>query len=388
MPERDLLMIPGPVMCHPAVLRALSRPVMGHVTPEFINIFGETLERLQEVLKGEKSQAVVVAGSGTLAMDMTAASLLEPGDKVVVLNTGVFGDRFAAICERYGAEITTLQAELGDVVPSEEMEKALQQGKYKLLTVTHVDTSTGVIMDIEAVARLAAKHGVLSVVDGICAAAGAEVRFDEWGIDVYVTASQKALGVPPGLAILMVGSRALTAYEARRTPVTNYFADLGNWLPIMRAYQGRERAYFATPAVNLICALHVSLELILAEGLENCYRRHELFSQAFKAGMTALDLQLVPVNLQVAAPTLTAIYYPDGVDADLLTKIRERGVTVTGGIHPQIRDRYFRVGHMGAITANDLLATIGAIEGALHASYYEFDLGAGLAAAQERLAGA
>lgn len=386
MNERELLMIPGPIEFDPAVIRAMTVHLPGHMAPDFIQVFGRALDGLKQVfLAPEDSQPFVVAGSGTLAMDMAAANLIEPGDRALVVNTGFFSDRFAAICARYGATVDQLTAELGDVVPMEQIADSLARHKYKLVTVTHVDTSTGVRMDVSELGRIARQNGALSVVDGVCATAGEEFRQAGWDIDIYLTASQKAVGVPPGLALLVASRQALEAFQARKTPVANYYADWANWLPIMQAYQARRPSYFATPAVNLVAALDVSVGQILAEGMEARFRRHQVISDAFKAAITALELKQVPVRPEIAANTLTAIYYPDGVDAGLLGRIRKHGVVVAGGLHPRIRDRYFRVGHMGVVSASDVLATVGAIERALAESGYALKEGDGLAAAQSIL---
>jgi len=386
MTERNLLMIPGPINFDPAVLRAMAIATLSHVSPEFIAIFGEAIEKLRQVFLAERGQPFVVAGSGTLAMDMAAANLIEPGDRALVVSTGYFSDRFAAILERYGAQVAQVRAAIGDVPPVVGVEAALSDGGYKLLVVTHVDTSTGVATDVKALAQLAGKHGALSVVDGVCATAGMECLQGEWGIDVYLTASQKAIGVPPGLAILVASPRAIEAFKGRKTPVLNYYADWANWLPIMEAYEARQPSYFGTPPVNLIYALRESLDQILAEGMEARFRRHRALSDAFKAAVSAWGLQQVPLEPAKAAHTMTAIYYPEGVDSSLLALIKKGGVVVAGGLHPAIKDKYFRVGHMGAVSPGDILATVGAIELALIDSGYEVEPGIGLAAAQERLA--
>ncbi len=386
MKDRKLLMIPGPVEFTPDVLRAMGMPTTSHVAPNFIEVFGRALERLRQVFLCPSGQPFVLAGSGTLAMDSAAANLVEPGDRALVVNTGVFGDRFASILERYGATVTQVRAPaIGDAPPLDEVESALRQADYKLMTITHVDTSTAVGVDVKGLAALGRAAGTLVVVDGVCAVAGEEMRQEEWGIDLALTASQKAVGVPPGLALLVVGPRAMEAFRQRRTPVGSYYADWTHWLPIMEAYEARRPSYFGTPPVNLIWALDVSLGQILAEGLEARFARHRLLSAAFKAAMAALGLRQVPVSAERAAHTLTAVYYPDGVDSRLLGHISTAGAIVAGGLHPAIKDRYFRVGHMGAVTPSDILATVGAIEQGLAQAGYRFSPGAGLAAAQAAL---
>jgi len=382
----ELLMIPGPVEFEPAVLQAMATKTPSHISPDFIEVFGRSLERLREVFLTKGGQPFVVAGSGTLAMEMAVANLIEPQDRVLLMDTGYFSHRFDSICERYGARVTQAGGKLGDVPSLEEVERGLRDAKYKLLLVTHVDTSTGVRVDVAALGGLARQYGAVSVVDGVCATGGEEFRQEEWGVDICLTASQKALGVPPGLAILMVSPLALDSFRKRRTPVANYYVDFANWLPVMEAYEARKASYFGTPPVNLIYALWESLDEILKEGMEARFRRHRLISEAFKAAMTALGLKQVPA-LEVAAHTMSAIYYPEGVGNELLGEIRERGVVVAGGLHPQIKERYFRVGHMGGVSSNHILATVGAIEGALSSCGYRFELGAGLVAAQKVLKG-
>ncbi len=388
MKNRKLLMIPGPVEFTPEVLAAMGLPTTSHVAPNFIEVFGQALERLREVFLFPEGQPFVVAGSGTLAMDMAAANLIEPGDRALVVSTGYFGDRFAAILERYGAQVTVVQPPaVGDAPPPEAVAAALRQGQYRVMTVTHVDTSTGVIADVPTLAGLGREHGALVVVDGICSVGGEELHPPEWGVDVVLTASQKALGVPPGLAMLLAGPRAMEAFRRRKSPVQNYYADWSNWLPIMEAYEARKAAYFGTPPVNLVWALNVSLGQILEEGMEARFARHRHLSAAFKAAMEAIGLAQVPVSRSRAAHTLTAPYYPEGIDARLLGLVGQAGAIVAGGLHPAIRDRYFRVGHMGAVAPSDILTTVGAIEWALARSGYWFDVGAGLAAAERVLAG-
>jgi alanine-glyoxylate transaminase / serine-glyoxylate transaminase / serine-pyruvate transaminase len=384
MKNRKLLMIPGPIEFTPDVLRAMGMPTTSHVAPNFIEVFGQVLEDLRKVFLAPSGQPFVVPGSGTLAMDMAASNLVEAGDHALVVNTGYFSDRFARILERYGAIITHVHSRtIGDVPPLSEVESALQLIKPKLMTITHVDTSTAVATNVKELAALGRKHGALVVVDGVCATAGEEMRQDEWGIDLALTASQKALGVPPGLAVVVAGPRAMETYKKRTNPVGNFYADWTEWLPIMQAYEGRKPSYFATPAVNLMWALNVSLKGILAEGMEARFARHKKLSDAFKAGMSALALKQVPVRPENYATTLSGVYYPDGVDKGMLKFVDEAGVIVAGGLHPAIREQYFRVGHMGAVTGSDIIATVAAIESGLARAGYKFEKGVGIVAAQE-----
>ena len=388
MKDRKLLMIPGPIEFTPEVLRAMGMPTASHVAPNFIEAFGQALERMRQVFLAPNGQPFVVAGSGTLAMDMAASNLIEPGDKALVVNTGYFGDRFAAILQRYGAQVTQVPAlAVGDVPDLSEVETALAGGDYKLMTITHVDTSTAVAADVETLAALGRRHGTLVVVDGVCSVAGEEMRQEAWGIDLALTASQKAIGVPPGLALVVAGPRAMDAFYRRKEPVGSYYSDWSLWLPIMEAYEARRPSYFGTPPVNLIWALNASLGQILAEGMDARFARHRRLSEALKAAITALGMSQVPTGPDRAANTLTAPYYPEGIDASVLGFINEEGAILAGGLHPSIKAQYFRIGHMGAVNAADILSTIGAIERGLVRAGYRFEAGIGVAAAQRVLAG-
>lgn len=383
--DRSLLMIPGPIEFEPDVLNAMSRKTAGHTAPDFIELFGSCLARLRDVFRAPDGQPFVVAGSGTLAMELAAANVVEPGDHVLVVNTGYFGDRYASLLSRHGAEVEQVEAPLGQAPPGEEVARVLQNGSFKAMVATHVDTSTGVRVDVEGLATVAREHDVLSIFDGVCATVGEVFEQTAWGADIYLTASQKALGVPPGLAVVMAGPRAIAAWERRTSPVHSYYCDWGEWLPIMRAYEEGRAAYFGTPPVNLIYALDVSLTHILEEGMEAVWERHEQVGRAFRAAWEALALEPVPTSSDLMANTLSALYYPQGVDASLTKRVRAEGVVVAGGLYPDIKTDYFRVGHMGAIKPNDVVATIGAIERALHAANAPVELGAGVSAAQRIL---
>lgn len=386
MSERDLLMIPGPIEFDPSVLRVQAMPTLGHTSPEFIEIFGRTLDRLREVFMSPGGQPFVIAGSGTLAMEIAICNLVEPGDKVLVVDHGYFGARMAAIVQRYTGNVLTLTAPLGSVVHPEQIEEVLHRERVKVMTVTHVDTSTGVRADVKKLAALANQFGTLTVVDGVCATGGEECRQDEWQVDISLTASQKAIGVPPGLALLMVSPRALGAWNARKTPVSNYFGDFGQWLPVMQAYQARKPAYFGTPPVNLIYALDKSVELILAQGMPARIAWHQTVGRAFQAAARAIGLREVPIWPEIAASTMSAWYYPEGLNPGFLGQVKKRGVVLAGGLHPKIKDQYFRIGHMGGITRGDILATVGAVEAALAELGAPVQAGAAVTAVAQELA--
>jgi len=364
--KRKLLMIPGPIEFEPEVMEAMSVPTPSHVAPDFIESFGHALEMMKQVWMCPSGQPFVVAGTGTLAMDIAGSNLIEPGDHALVISTGYFGQRYAHLLKRYGANVILLTAPVGDIVPMDEIEAELQKRQYKLMTFTHVDTSTAVMNDPKPIAALGKKYDVLTILDGVCSVAGEEIQQEAWGIDVVLTASQKAVGVPPGLALLMVSPKAMAAWKNRSTPVGNYYADFENWLPIMEAYIQRKPSYFGTPAVNLILALEKSLELILKEGMEQRIERHRKVGHAFREGLKSMGLKIIPVNDSVAANTLSAPYFPENVQGPaVISGIGDEGVIVAGGLLAEIKTRYFRVGHMGMTGKNEVITTLKAIEASL-----------------------
>jgi alanine-glyoxylate transaminase / serine-glyoxylate transaminase / serine-pyruvate transaminase len=361
----DLLLIPGPVQLSPAVLEALARQPLAHTSPEFIGSFGSSLDMLGKIFLSKTAQPMIVSGSGTLAMECAISNLIEPGDKALVVSSGYFGDRFQPLIERHGGEVTLLSVEAGEAPSAEAAETMLEHGGYRLMTVTHVDTSTGVATDIKRFAEIARRHNVLLVVDSVCGIGGMEFRMDEWDVDLCLTGSQKALAAPAGLAILMIGQRALERFHARKEPSRSYYADWAQWLPIMKAYSECRPAYFATPAVNLFSALEATLREILAEGIENRWARHKQMSSFFKDELEQLGFEAVPSGRAVAATTMSAYYYGKLADSTLCSKVKNRGVTLAGGIHKDIKDRYFRVGHMGNVTESQLEQALKAIKSCL-----------------------
>ncbi|HUH27375.1 alanine--glyoxylate aminotransferase family protein [Gelidibacter sp.] len=386
MKGRKLLMIPGPIEFEPEVLQAMGMATTSHVAPGFIEVFANSLELMREVWKAPKGQPFIVAGTGTLAMDMAACNLIEKDDSVLVISTGYFGKRFKDIMERYGATTTILEAPLGEVISLEAIERELKTKQYKALTITHVDTSTGILVDPEPIAKLATKYNTLSILDGVCSVAGEAIDQEEWGLDVVLTGSQKAIGVPPGLALLMVSEKAMKVWNKRKTPVANYYSDWQNWLPVMRAYEERKPSYFGTPPVNLIVALETSLKIICKEGLSERVIRHQVLANAFRAGITALNLEILPKTNHLAANTLTAVYYPKGIDGTaIVTKMANNNVIVAGGLLSDIKTSYFRIGHMGSVSPNDLIAVLSALERSLSELGHQMELGKCLAAFQNEI---
>ena len=381
MTERKLLMIPGPTNVDPAVLRALSKPTLAHTDPQFVETFKETLENLRRVFM-TKHQVFALAGSGTLALEVGIANIIEPGDKVLNVVTGYFGDYFAKISKAHGAVQKTLEIPWGKCIESHQVREALKEDDYKAVTVTHVDTSTGVVNPIKEIGRVVRENSdAFYIVDTVCSLGGIEVRVDDWEIDACVSGSQKCIGLPPGLALFSMSDRVLSLLEERKTPVGMWYGDIRNWLPIMMD----PSKYFATPPVNMIYALSESLRSILAEGLENRFKRHHIIAEAFRAAMDALNIEIVAQE-KCRADTLTAAYYLENIeDGSFRSEMRKLGIIVASTIGP-IKGKGFRVGHMGNVTENDILSTIGAIETTLARLGCTCGFGVGYAAAQKKLA--
>lgn len=236
----------------------------------FVKCFAETLTMLRDLMqtKNPSSQPFVISGSGTLGWDQVAANLAERDEDVLVLHTGYFADSFADCFETYGVKPTQLKAPIGDRPQLPEIEEALKQKKYKLLTVTHVDTSTGVLSEIKNLTQMVRRVSpeTLVIVDAVCSVGCEDIQFDNWDLDVVMTASQKAIGCPAGLSIVMASERAMNVFKNRKTPPSSYFASWKNWTPIMQNYEASKPSYFATPSPQLIHALRLLLVLCEAFG--------------------------------------------------------------------------------------------------------------------------
>lgn len=355
--EHKLLVIPGPIEVSDEVLYANAHPSMSHVSPDFIPVFGDCIRLLRDVLFTKSGQPFLISGSGTLGWDQVASNLVEPGENALVLHSGYFGDSFAECLETYGAKAAQLKGPIGGSPTELEIEGALKEKRYKVLTITHVDTSTGVLSPVKTIAEIVKRVSpdTLVIVDAVCAVASEEIRFDDWGIDVVITATQKGLSTPPGLSVVVASQRALGVFEDRRSPITSYYASWKKWLPIMKAYESGNPAYFATPPVNLIYAFHESLKSI-TQGkvtLEERFRLHREASEKIKKAAEDLGLKQLPLAPHLSANGMTALYFPDGLTAgDIIPRLSRKDIVVAGGLHKEIRDKYFRVGHMG-LTAVD-----------------------------------
>jgi alanine-glyoxylate transaminase/serine-glyoxylate transaminase/serine-pyruvate transaminase len=381
MDERSLLMIPGPTNVAPSVLSTLARPTLSHVSSTFADILKQTLADLGKIFKTKSGLILPLAGTGTLGSEVALANVIEPNDKVLAVSNGYFADRLGEVAATLGAKVDRVPVAWGSVADPNEVEKKLSTDNYKALLVVHVDTSTGAANPIEKLGRVARSRDILFIVDAVCSLGGMDVESDAWGIDVCFTGSQKALGVPPGLAIVSFGPNALKAREERKAPIGTYYGDLKRWAPVMED----PTKYFATHPVNMIYALHHSCNMILSEGLDARFARHTRMAEAFRAAMMSIGLQLLCKENECAS-TLTVTRYPNGViDSEFRKTMAEKyGIVVAGGLGP-LSQKVFRVGHMGNINRNDLLATIAAVEGSLMEQRFEFT-SSGVAAANRTLA--
>lgn len=363
-------MNPGPIEFDTRVLKEFSAEGISHVDPTVIEVFGQCIEKMRKVFLAPDGQPFIVAGSGTLGWDMVGANLVNKDDHVLVVNNGYFGDSFGECLERYGAQVTHVRAEVGSQPNVTDLTTALTSGKkFRLVTITHVDTSTGVLAHVEKFARVIRQHqpDTLIIVDGVCALGGEECRMKDWDLDVVLTGSQKCIGVPAGLSLVVARPRALQVFDAC-TSTVRYYVDWRNWFPIMKNYEARRPSYFATPSVNHLFALNKAFDIMLDDGgMEKRFLEHRLVADAVKDAMKALGCALVTAE-DCGAHTLTCVRYPAGVSGgDFLPKVSQKGVSLAGGLHKKIKTEYFRIGHMGPSTRrlDHIIKTVQAIEEAL-----------------------
>ncbi len=376
--ERELLMIPGPTMVSPRVLRALSKPILSHASGEFVNSFIEAL-KLQKKLFGTVGTPFMLSGSGTLGMEAAIANLVERGEKVLCVENGYFGEKWDEIIEGHGCVVDRLRFDWGNGLDLGLLKEKLSSDNYKAFTVEHVDTSTGIANPIDKIGELAKNTDALYIVDSVCGIGGMPLKMDEWNIDYCLTGSQKAIGAPPGISQFALNEKAWEVVEKRKTPIDNYYANLKRWKPIMDTSKG----YFATPATGMVMGMLEALRIIDEEGLEARWRRHKILSEALRAGLKALGLDWFPAKGH-EAHTLTVPVIPEGInDADMRSMMMNKyGVIIAGGLG-KLGGKTVRVGHMGNCTYSDLVATISAMEISLKELGHKMDMGAGVGAAEE-----
>lgn len=380
MIDETLTMIPGPTPVHPRILGALARPTVSHLAPEFVEAFRAAIADFRWLCQSRDGQPFIVAGGGTLAMEMALVNVVGPGEKILVVSQGYFGDRYAELAGAFGIRADVVRSEWGRAVVPGELAARLDAGSYAAVTITHVDTSTGTAAPAASYCELLRGRKELVILDGVCATGGIDEPCDTWGVDVLLTAPQKAIGAPPGLALCLFSPRAM-ARRRERASVPAYYADVLRWLPIMED-PGR---YYSTPCVNEIFALCEALRIVRAEGLSARFVRHAAIAGAFRAGLDALGFPLFTAP-DCRADTLSVALLPPGVeDAAFRKAMAARGVVVAGGLGP-IAGKAFRVGHMGNIGPAEVAATLVVLEDSLRSLGVAVAPGAAVAAAAPVLA--
>lgn len=373
MKNKELLLVPGPTPVMDEIYDALASETRGHTDPRFVETFKNALTNTKKLFNTD-GEVYVVAGSGTLAMEMAIVNTIAKGERLLVISHGYFGDRFTPLAKAYGIEVDVLQSTWGERVDAKLVEETVKANNYKAVTITHADTSTGVVSDLEMLVPIIKASGALVIVDGVVATAALQEDMskaygeEDYKIDIVLTGSQKAIGIPPGLAIVAFSQQALAAREQIGT-VPAYYADIHNWRNIM----DNPAMYFATPPVNLIYAYDVALNIVLEEGMEKREARHIAFGKAIRAALRTYGMTPL-ANEEVAAPTLSCILYPEGIeDGKFRASLADRGIIVAGSL-AHLAGKAFRIGHMGNTTAEMLEQAIVAIGEALQEQQLQVDI--------------
>jgi aspartate aminotransferase-like enzyme len=371
------LMTPGPTPVAPETQLAMAQPIIHHRSPQFMDIMAEVREGLKYLFQTEQ-EVLTFTATGTGAMEGAVANTLSAGDTALVVDGGKFGERWTELCQVYGVRVNRLPVEWGRAVDPKEVAKNLDADPdIKAVFVQANETSTGVQHPVKELAEVTrSRPGTILVVDAISALGGYELPMDEWGIDVLVAGSQKAMMLPPGLAFAALSGKAWEFVKQSTLP--KYYFDFTKQLKS----QGKNQTPYTSP-VSLILGLQEVLGKIRKHGLEKIYAHNRRLSTATKAAMAALGLQLY--SKDYPSVVLTAVQAPAGIDGQkVVSKLREQGVWIAGG-QAQAKGKIFRIAHMGFIDTVDLLGTIGGLEMVLRELGYQFEPGAGLKAAQEIL---
>jgi len=373
---KQYLLSPGPTPIPNEVELAMSETMIHHRTPQFNKVFEEARRGLKKLF-GTKNDVIMFASSGTGAMEAAVANLFSPGDKVLVINGGKFGERWLNIANAFGLNPINLKVEWGQAVKVAEVEKQLKaQPDIQGVLIQASETSTTVLHPVKEIANLT-KGGPLFLVDGVTAVGVVPVPVDEWGIDVLVTGSQKALMLPPGLGFIALSDRAWDRTKKAKLP--RFYFDLN----LERKNQQKGSGAF-TPAVSLIFGLRASLNMMEREGLDKVYARHARLCRATRAAATALGLRLLAPDSP--SPAATGLYLPEGIDADrVLEYLRDHMSVILAEGQDQLKGKVVRIAHVGYMGAFDVVTAIAALEMALRKFGAEIPFGRGVAAAEEVL---
>jgi aspartate aminotransferase-like enzyme len=375
--NRQLLFIPGPVTCAEPVLAAMARPLVDHRGPEFAALLAR-IERGMQPIFGTTSEVVLLGASGSGGLEAAVASSFSPGQRVLVCPIGVFGKRLASIAKTYSLDVETLETPYGHALDPAALAQRLRDATrpFDGILLTHNETSTGAQNDMAALARAIDGYPALVVVDSVSGLGASDFRMDEWGFDIVVTASQKALAVPPGLAMVAVSPRAWERIAAAKAP--RFYLDLAK----AREFAKNGQTPW-TPPVSLAFALDVALERFAHEGAANVWARHASYARAIRAAADALGLESFSQS-DAHSVTVVALNVPDGLAADALRRtLREKYGIVIGGGQAELKGKIVRIGTMGALGRNDILGMLGALELALAEQGYPVRAGEGARAALE-----
>ena len=383
-PPTRILMGPGPSGAHPRVLKAMTAPILGHLDPEFLRIMDDCNQMLRDVMGTTNRITLATPGTGTSGMEAAVMNLIEPGDKVVVGICGYFGERIAVMAERAGGEVTRVQAPWGSPTDLAGVEAAVKAaGNVKLVGIVHAETSTGVQTPVEPFAKLAKEAGALLLVDCVTSLGGVPVTVDAWGADAVYSGTQKCLSAPPGMAPLTMSPAAWDAIKAREVPCNSWYLDLS----LLEAYWDERRAYHHTAPISMVYALHEALALVLDEGLENRWARHEKNGRALQAGLEALGLVL-HADEGYRLPVLTTVRIPDGVnDGEVRGALLKRNSIEIGGGLGDLRGKVWRLGLMGeSSNPGNVLLVLNSLGKILREQGFKADIRAAVETASARLA--
>lgn len=386
-PPVRTLMGPGPSDVHPRILEAMSRPTIGHLDPVFVHMMEEVKELLQYAFQTRNQLTLPVSAPGSAGMETCFANLVEPGDKVIVCQNGVFGGRMKENVERCGGEAVMVQDPWGRAVDPQKLEDALKANPdAKLVAFVHAETSTGAQSDARALVELAHQHDCLTIVDAVTSLGGTPVRVDDWGIDAIYSGTQKCLSCTPGLSPVSFSDAAADKIKNRSRKVQSWFLDMN----LVMGYWGggAKRTYHHTAPINALYGLHESLVMLQEEGIENAWARHAHNHNALKAGLEALGLTFVVPETE-RLPQLNAVTIPEGVDdAAVRTRLlKEFNLEIGAGLG-DLAGKVWRIGLMGhASRAENIVLCIAALEAVLADMGASINTGVALGAAQKALAG-
>jgi alanine-glyoxylate transaminase/serine-glyoxylate transaminase/serine-pyruvate transaminase len=385
-PPTRTLLGPGPSDVHPRVLEAMSRPTIGHLDPLFVTMMDEVKELLQYAFQTANALTLPVSAPGSAGMETCFVNLVEPGDRVVVCQNGVFGGRMKENVERCGGVPVIVEDLWGSAVDPGKVEHAFAtHPDARILAFVHAETSTGAQSDAQALSDIAHRHGALVIVDAVTSLGGTPVKVDDWGIDAVYSGSQKCLSCAPGLSPVSLGERAVAKVKARRAKVQSWFLDLN----LIMGYwgSGQRRAYHHTAPVNALYGLHEALLILREEGLENAWARHRRNHLALRAGLEAMGLRLV-VREQDRLPQLNAVAIPDGVDDDAVRRrlLEEFSLEIGAGLGA-LAGKVWRIGLMGhSSNARNVVLCLGALDAVLGDLGAPIRTGVAIGAAQRALA--